>query len=249
MTSNLVALEAYNDLAAACAVQQRFMQHLGSEAETLSYSARCRQLCDLGGDCYDFIPLADNQLVLAIADASGKGLAAALAISGIQSSLRTALSFAGSDPGAVVRAVNRQVHGSSLVGRYATLFFAVFHEETHTLRYVNAGHNSPLIVRQDGSVKRLNAGSLPIGLFADGNYSEEMVELNAGDVLIAYTDGITEATNSAGEEFGVERLQQVAAEHAVEGAEEIVEAIFRAVDDFSHGRQNDDSTVLVLRVK
>ncbi len=247
MTGNPVVLESYNDLAAACAVQQRFMQHWSPEKDAWRYSARCRQLCNVGGDCYDFIRLPDNRLAVAIADASGKGMAAALSISGLQSSLRTAVSFAGNDPGAVVEAVNRQVHASSLAGRYATLFFGIFDEVTRSLCYVNAGHNAPIIVSHNRSDTCLNAGGLPVGMFPDSKYSEGEVQLWPGDLLIAYTDGITEATNSAGDEFGVERLRQTAAHAARLDANEIVEKIFQAVDEFSNGHQSDDATLLVLR--
>src|SRR5271165_5181500 len=192
MTGNAVVLESYNDLAAAGAVQQRFMQHGGTASERWRYCARCRQMCDVGGDCYDFIRLPNHRLAVAIADASGKGLAAALSISGLQSSLRTAVSFAGNDPAAVAEAVNRQVHASSLAGRYATLFLGVFDKMTRTLRYVNAGHNPPLVVRPDGRFAQLDAGGLPVGLFPNGEYSEGVVQLGPADVLIAYTDGITE---------------------------------------------------------
>ena len=247
MTSNAVVLESYNDLAAACAVQQRLMPRWGSAGENRRYSARCRQLWEVGGDCYDFIPLPGNRLAVAIADASGKGVAAALSISGLQSSLRTAVSFAGSDPWAVIEAVNRQVHASSLAGRYATLFFGVFDELTRTLRYVNAGHNPPLIFRRDGRVTRLDVGGLPIGLFSDSEYLEGIVQFQQGDLLIAYTDGISEATSSAGEEFGVERLARIAADNAVLCADEMVEEVFRAVDEFSSVRLSDDATVLCYR--
>ncbi len=163
MTSNAVVLESYNDLAAACAVQQRFLQHSAPAFETVRCSARCRQLCALGGDCYELIPLPDGRFAFAIADASGKGFAAALSILGLQSSLRTAIRFAEGDPQAVVTAVNHQVHTSSLADRYATLFYGLFDETTGKLRYVNAGHNPPIVIRRGGSSTALDAGGLPVG--------------------------------------------------------------------------------------
>ncbi len=248
MASNAAVLESYNDLAAACAVQQRFMQHTARAIEGLRYSARCRQLCDVGGDCYEFIPLADGRLAFAIADASGKGLAAALSILGLQSSLRTAVAFADADPETVVGAVNHQMHASSLASRYATLFYGLLDETTGSLRYVNAGHNPPIVIRRDGGSVELGASGLPVGLFSDLNYQEAEVQLRRGDLIVAYTDGVTEATNTQGEEFGVERLREVAINNAGSGANGIVQAIFECVDRFSCGYQNDDATVLVLEI-
>jgi len=134
MTSEAVVTETYSRLAAACEVQQRFMQHGTPVIDILSYSARCRQVCEVGGDCYDFVPLPDNRIALAVGDASGKGLPAALMISSVQSSLRMAALFTGNDAPAVLGAVNRQVHASSLAGRYATLFYGVFDAATRTLQ-------------------------------------------------------------------------------------------------------------------
>jgi phosphoserine phosphatase RsbU/P len=248
MTSNAVVFTAYNDLAAACAVQQRSMQRQSPESDRLSYSARCRQLAELGGDCYGFIPLPGNRLGLFVADASGKGLPAALAVAGVQSSLRTAVAFAGCDPAAVVDMVNRQTHACCDAGRYATLFFGIVDEATSTLRYISAGHNPALLLHRDGSASWLAATGLPVGMFAESGYAERAVQLSPGDRIVIYTDGVTEATDLQGRELGVEGLERAAIESSALEADEAVRAIFNAVDEFSHGQQADDSTVLVLQV-
>ncbi|MGH9397893.1 MAG: PP2C family protein-serine/threonine phosphatase [Terriglobia bacterium] len=224
------------------------MQGLGSAIDTLDYSARCRQVHALGGDCYDFVPLPDNRLALVIGDASGKGLAAALMISNAQSSLRTATLFAANDGAAVLRAVNRQVHASSLADRYATLFYGVFDGGTRTLQYVNAGHNPPMVIRRDSSIIWLETGGAPVGMFPDWTYEEGAVQLDPGDMVLAYTDGVIEAANPAGEEWGVEGLQRAAAESEAQRADGIVHATFTSRDEFSRGRQTDDATAVVLRV-
>jgi len=221
---------------------------LDRASETLDYSAQCRQVHALGGDCYDFVPLADKRLAVMIGDASGKGLAAALMISNVQSSLRTAALLTGNDLAAVVAAVNRQVHASSLADRYATLFYGVFDAATRTLRYVNAGHNPPMVIRRDSSTVWLETGGAPVGMFPDWTYEEGVVQLNPGDLVLAYSDGVIEAVNPAGEEWGVESLRRAAAESDTQSADEIVHAIFATMDDFSRGRQTDDATVLALRV-
>jgi serine phosphatase RsbU (regulator of sigma subunit) len=126
-------VESGHEWATACAVQQRFMQHTAPECGLFDYSALCRQAHQLGGDCYDFAPLAHQILTVMVGDASGKGFAAALMISTVQSSLRTAALFTGGDPAALLGIVNRQVYASSLTNRYAKLLYGVFDEVAGTL--------------------------------------------------------------------------------------------------------------------
>ena len=181
MGSQAVVLESRGEWATACAVQQRFMRNVASPTGALDYSARCRQAHEIGGDCYDFVPLADAGLALAVGDASGKGLAAALMISNVQSSLRTAALFSGSDQAATLRAVNRHVYATSLTDRYATLFYAVV--AARKMRYVNAGHPPPIVLRRDGSMDWLETGGAPVGMFPEWPYEEGAIELNPGDLV------------------------------------------------------------------
>jgi sigma-B regulation protein RsbU (phosphoserine phosphatase) len=248
MTSDTEVLDVSRDWATACDVQEQFMQHGGPTIDTLSYSARCRQVRALGGDFYDFMPLSHNRLALAVGDASGKGLAAALMISNVQSSLRTAASFIGDDGPAVLAAVNRQVHASSLEDRYATLFYGVFDGAARTLHYVNAGHNPPMVIRRDGSITWLRAGGVPVGIFPDSAYPQEAIQLNPGDLILAYTDGVTEAVNPAGDEWGAESLRKSVVGSEARCAADIVDAVFTSMDEFSQGHQTDDATIVVVRV-
>jgi phosphoserine phosphatase RsbU/P len=251
MATNTFVVDVSRDWLAASEVQRRFMQ-TGPATEALCYKARCRQLRELGGDFYDFVSLPDNRLALAIGDASGKGLAAALMISNVQSSLRTAASIIDDDLAAVLEVVNHQVYGSSLSNRYATLFYGVFDGATRRLRYVNAGHNPPLVIRSNkglaGSIGWLEACGAPLGLFPSAAYSEGVIQLNPGDLVIAYTDGVTEALNLSGEEWGTEGLKRVAEYSGAECADDSIDAIFASMDEFSAGRQMDDATALVLHV-
>ncbi len=253
MLSDTVVMDVSSDWMAAREVQQRFMQHCDPRhsnpaTEALDISARCRQVLELGGDFYDFVPLADNRLGVAVGDASGKGLAAALMISNVQSSLRTAALFTGNNGATAIEAVNRQVYGSSLAERYATLFYGVFDGQTRMLRYVNAGHHPPMVIRRDGSVTWLEDGGAPVGMFPDWIYEEGIMQLNPGEMVLACTDGVIEAVNPAGEEWGVEGLRRAASEGGTKCADEIVHTIFSSMDEFSQGRQTDDATVVVLRV-
>jgi sigma-B regulation protein RsbU (phosphoserine phosphatase) len=249
MTSDAMVVDVSQDWETACDVQGRFMRQVGPSIDTLSYSACCRQMRALGGDFYDFIPLSHDRMALAVGDASGKGLAAALMISSVQSSLRTAASFIGDDGAELLTTVNRQVHAASLDDRYATLFYGVFDAVARRLHYVNAGHNPPMVIRRDGSIIPLGASGVPIGIFPDSSYEQETIQLNPGDLILAYTDGVIEALNTAGEEWGVESLRQAARESASRCADEIVHAVFTAMDDYSRGHQTDDATVVVMRVQ
>ncbi len=248
MTNNALAVDVSEDWLAACDIQRRFMGSLDGRTERVDYSAQCRQLRALGGDCYDFTTLAENCLALTIGDASGKGLAAALMISSVQSALRTAAIFSGGDLAAALGALNRQVNASSSGNRYATLFYGVFDGASRKLHYVNAGHNPPMVIRRDGSAACLEAGGAPVGMFPDWNYEEIVVQLSEGDVVLAYTDGIIEAANPSGEEWGVEGLRSAVVKNCEKGTDEIVRAVFTSMDEFSRGCQTDDATALALRI-
>lgn len=250
MTAEEMVVDVSQDWVLACDVQQGFMQAPSSGSDAFDYSARCRQVRALGGDCYNFLPLKNDRLALVVGDASGKGLAAALMIANVQSSLRTAALFTGDNLPALLQVVNHQAHTSSSDGRYATLFYGVFDGSTRVLRYVNAGHNPPVVLRRDGSVHYLETGGPPVGLFTNSDYREGSAKLESGDLLIAFTDGLTEATNQDGEEWGSYGLLKAAAcaMQCRQDAGDLVNLIFNSMDDFSKDHQTDDATLVVVRV-
>lgn len=251
MTTEEMVVDVSQDWVMACDVQQGFMQAQAHRpvCDSLDYNARCRQVRALGGDCYNFIPSKDDSLALVIGDASGKGLAAALMIASVQSSLRTAALFTGDDLAALFKVVNEQACASSSEARYATLFYGVFDGSSRILRCVNAGHNPPIVIRQDGSIDYLEAGGAPVGLFADAEYREGSVQLESGDLVIAFTDGLIEAANPDGNEWGVQGLLKTACgarcSHDSRG---LVNLIFNSMDDFSKEHQTDDATLAVVRM-
>jgi phosphoserine phosphatase RsbU/P len=251
MTTDDMVVDVSLDWVLACAVQQRFMLGQGRRSDSVDYSAHCRQVRALGGDCYEFGPLANERLALVVGDASGKGVPAALMIASVQSSLRTAALFTGENLATLLKIVNLQAYASSLADRYATLFYGVFDRATRSLRYVNAGHTPPIVLRRNGSIDTLDTGGAPVGMFPDSSYEEGVVQLDPGDLIITYTDGVIEAENPSGEEWGVQRLLNAAATRARQGgenAEQLVRSIFNSMDDFTQGCQTDDATLAVLRV-
>lgn len=251
MTSDELVIDVSQDWVLACDVQQGFMRGPDRSTPSVDVSGQCRQVRALGGDCYDYLPLKDSGMALVVGDASGKGLAAALMIANVQASLRTAALFTGNEPAELLKVVNHQAHTSSLADRYATVFYGVLDEATRTLRYVNAGHNPPVILRRNGSIDWLKLGGPPVGMFPDSSYEESVVQLDPGDLVIAYSDGVIEAANQSGEEWGVEGLLKATAALAArcpERAEDLVRLIFNSMDHFSGGSQTDDATVVVLRV-
>jgi sigma-B regulation protein RsbU (phosphoserine phosphatase) len=248
MLTESVVVDVSQDWVAACGLQERFMEIPCAKAQRLTYDARCRQMRALGGDGFHFVLLSGGQVGLAVVDASGKGLPAALIVANVQSSLRTAALFAPEDPAAVVSAVNRQLHACSPADRYATLFYGVFDENTSTLRHVNAGHNPAVVIRRDGAVVWLEACAPPVGLFAETVYQTQTVQLHPGDLIVAYTDGIVEATNTASEEWNVEGLLGAVTGCRTRQPESVVEAAFAALDEFSGDNQTDDATILAALV-
>lgn len=248
MTTEDTMVDVSQDWIQACSVQEHFMRAPVRADRRLDLSVACRQLRALGGDCYDFTWLADGCLAFLVGDASGKGAAAALMMAGVQASLRTASLFTRDDLPALLRAANLQVCFSSLAGRYATLVCGVLDPDTRTLRYVNAGHNPPLVLHSEGSIDWLEPTGVPIGLFPNASWQEKSVLLHPGDCVFAYTDGVTEASSPSGDEWGAAGLLRAAQCRATESANASVCSILGAMDDFSGGIQRDDTTLAVMHI-
>ena len=140
------------------------------------------------------------------------------------------------------------MYASSLTNRYATLFYGVFDGVAGTLRYVNAGHFPPMVLRRDGSIEWLEAGGAPVGMFADWTYQEGSFQLEPGDLFLAYTE-VVEAMNPSGEEWGIQNLWKAAEAIRPRSAKNVVSTIFRSMDEFSRGIRNDDATVAVVRMR
>lgn len=205
----------------------------------------------LGGDYYDFFPVREDRWGIAIGDVSGKGIGAALIMASLQASLRAQALHAHPDLGSLMGDVDRLIYASSPIHFYASLFYAEFHPTTRVLDYVNAGHNPPVVVRwKNGTpeVFDLKAGGTPIGLLEETRFVPGRFQFEAGDLLVAYTDGITESDNASGEFWGHQRLESLLRSCEHKTSEEIVQGILDERFAFSDGQpQRDDITLLVAR--
>ena len=202
----------------------------------------------MGGDYFDVLVLSEDMLGLCIADVAGKGIPAALLMSNLQAAVR-GLSSPSMTPDLLCNNLNSLVWRNTHTDRFITLFYAQLDGPTRRMRYCNAGHNAPIVVRADGSHERLREGGGVLGVFEEQNFGLGTVDLAAGDRLVLFTDGVTEVCNPEGEEFGDQRLLSLLAEHRGLPADALRERIAAAISDFSGGHLTDDATLLVLAVE
>lgn len=208
----------------------------------------CRPAQGVGGDYYDVLSLDDGSLGLAIGDVSGKGISAALLMASLRASLRGMTMDGPADLAVLISRVNRLVYESSATNRYATFFFGIYQPTNRLLRYVNAGHNPPYVVRKS-EVHALEGGGPVIGLLPDAIYEECRLLLEPGDLLLAYTDGISEALNLQDQEWGEERMLAAARARLPENASTILRHIVSEADRFaSTAPQHDDMTLLLMKL-
>jgi sigma-B regulation protein RsbU (phosphoserine phosphatase) len=240
------------ELALAAEVQRSLLPVNVPSVEGFELCGFCKPAHQVGGDYYDFVPLDAQRTGIAIADVAGKGIAAALMMSVVQASLRGQLMGAGRETIVdMVKMLNRLICGSVSSARYVTFFYAQLDASEGGVRFINAGHNAPLVYeREKADFRTLNDGGPVLGLFPDASFNEGWAHLSKGDVLVAYTDGVTEAENAAEEEFGEDRLRSAIAEVADCSARQILDHLSSEVTAWSKGvRQHDDITILVLQKK
>jgi sigma-B regulation protein RsbU (phosphoserine phosphatase) len=200
-----------------------------------------------GGDCYDALRLTDTRLAFSIADVCGKGLPAALLMANFQASLR-AFTSPTATPRAVVTSVNRALCRHMALGRFVTFFYGVYDAGSRALRFTNAGHNPPFLIRADGTVMRLATGGMVAGIYDGAVYDSAEVTLEPGDRLVLFTDGLTEARSADGVELGDDGLLEVITGAANLDASGLVAGIFEHVHTFANAPLEDDATAVVLTV-
>jgi sigma-B regulation protein RsbU (phosphoserine phosphatase) len=245
----------------ASEVQNQLFPRSAPVMRTIELIGVCQAARMVSGDYYDYLCLPDGSLALAIGDVAGKGISAALLMASIQSIMRTQLAAGLARSVAVgngqasthiatsgiVAQLNRQLFANTAPEKFATFFFGVYEEHSRVLTYTNAGHVPPLLLR-GGAAQVLEVTGTVVGAFPVIRYEEQTVEIRPGDLLIAYTDGITEPENAYGEEFGVERLAETALRYQHSEPKEIVAKIMEAVAHWSTAPElPDDMTVMIAR--
>lgn len=214
----------------------------------LDFTGFCKAARGVGGDYYDFLKLGDGLLGIALGDISGKGISAALLMAGLQALLRSNAPAHQKDLDHLFPTINRLMCSSTARGKYATFFYAVYDERQQCLHYVNAGHLPPMLFRSSGEVIRLKTGGMVLGMFPDATYQKDQVQMQKGDVLLIYTDGVSEAMNVREEEFGEERLMELVRPNLGKRATEISDVILAGVEEFVQtAPQHDDITLVIVR--
>jgi len=235
------------ELALATEIQQRFQPSApplmdGYEFQGISFSCY-----EIGGDYYDFIPRADGTMLIALGDVSGKGTAAALLMSSLHAAIHGQVAAKTPLQDAIV-SVNQYLAENTPANRFVTLFVAELEPATGKLRYINAGHNPPLVGRSDGSIEQLSSGGLPLGIMPFAEYEVGEILLNRGDVLTVYSDGVSEANNLAEEEFGLDRLTNVLKNTLKLSASAIRDKVESALSEFTGtAPANDDITLVIVK--
>ncbi len=235
------------DLEQAAIIQQGLLPRKAPIVPGLDlagYNAACRTV---GGDYYDFIEYPDGRLGVTLGDVSGKAMPAALLMSSLQARLRV-LAEDQQNVAELMTKLNRHTTAHTPSNRFITLFYMLLDPATGELTYSNAGHNPPYLVRKDGRVEELTEGGLIIGMFAMARYQSATTTLQPGDVVVIFSDGVTEAQNGENDQFGEERLLETMRLHRTGTASEMVQAITKAVSDFAAGAPSaDDLTLVVVR--
>ena len=237
------------ELEIAKQVQARLFPQELPALQTLDYAGRCLQARQVGGDYYDFLALGQRRLGLVIGDIAGKGIAAALLMANLQANLRSQVAMAIEEPEKLLRSVNRLFCDNTPDGAYATFFFSEYDDHSGRLRYANCGHLAALLLRSDDRVERLDSTATVLGLFKEWECSVCHTDLYAGDTLALYTDGVTEAFDGDGEEFGEERLLDSLQRHRELPSESLVGAVIDEVRRHSPHEQQDDITLIVAKCK
>jgi len=235
------------ELQLAAQIQKDFFPKENPSCENYEIAGRNIPCQAVGGDYYDFIFIDPCHLGIAIADVSGKGMSASLLMASLRASLHAEV-HAGYDLGAMVLKLNSFVHGSSAINQFITFFFCELDKKKSELRYINAGHNPPLVVKRSAGVSFLDSSGLCLGMLPSVSYDLKTLAFDKGDILLLFTDGITESRNKNNEEFGVERLSAIIQKHGQASAFDLTQTILRELDEFTAKADPlDDRTLVVIK--
>jgi serine phosphatase RsbU (regulator of sigma subunit)/catechol 2,3-dioxygenase-like lactoylglutathione lyase family enzyme len=237
------------ELEIAKQVQSRLFPQIHPETKTLEYAGRCLQAREVGGDYFDFLDLGQTTLGLVIGDVSGKGIAAALLMANLQANIRSQSAIAQDHPELLLRSVNRMFYENTVDSAYASLFFGIYDDHARRLRYANCGHLSGLVLRADNTCQRLDSTTTLVGLFQQWDCSIAECNLMPGDMLALFTDGITEASDNNGQEFGEQSLIERLRQNRDRPCQSALEAITEEVRSLNPIHQHDDITLILAKCR
>ncbi len=237
------------ELELATEIQQRFQPSAPPIIEGYEFQGISFSCYEIGGDYYDFIPRHDGKMLIALGDVSGKGTAAALLMSSLHAAIHGQVA-AKTPLVEIVGSVNRYLCENTPTNRFVTLFVAELNTNDGSLKYINAGHNPPLIGRVSGAIEQLASGGFPLGIMPFAEYEIGETSIASGEALLIYSDGVSEAANLKGEEFGMERLTQVVSKNLSSSASGLRDKVESALSTFTQNAPaGDDITLVIVKKK
>ena len=235
------------ELSLASQIQRDFLPKENPKSKNYEIAGVNVPCYQVGGDYYDFISIDPDRIGITIADVSGKGVSASLLMASLRAALQSEVHLEYNIE-SMVKKLNDFVHRSSGSNKFITFFFSELNKKTAELKYINAGHNPPIIINQKGNVNRLESSGFCLGMFPNVDYKMETLSLSVGDIALLFTDGITESRNKSNEEFEEGRLIQLLKKNLKFGAQVLIEKINQEVNDFSTGtEQMDDQTIVAIK--
>jgi sigma-B regulation protein RsbU (phosphoserine phosphatase) len=240
-------IKMQQEVGLAAKIQRDLLPRSNPGLQGYDIFARTIAAQSIGGDYFDFIPMSDGRMALCLGDVSGKGLPASLLMANLQATLR-GQTLVSQQPSQCLLRSNKLLFDSTSPEKFATLFYGLIDIQHHSIHYSNAGHDWPFLIREGNAIERLKTGGLMIGLIAQATYEDEEVPIQAGDLLVIQSDGVSEAMNSNHEQFGEERLQGLLLEHKDKTAEEIIDIVIKEVRKHAGAHpQSDDITIMVVK--
>lgn len=238
-----------HELQLATEIQQNLQPNSAPPVEGYEFQGISFSCYEIGGDYYDFIPRPDGKMLIALGDVSGKGTAAALLMSSLHAAIHAQVA-AKATLAETVNAVNAYLAANTPSNRFVTLFLAELDPGSGELTFINAGHNPPLVVHPDGKAEQLASGGFPLGILGTAVYDVGQAKITKGGALVIYSDGVSEAANLAGDEFGVERLAEVIKKNLVKSAAGLRDSVEKSLSDFSQtAPAADDITLVIVKRK
>lgn len=235
------------ELELATEIQQRFQPSGPPKVDGYEFQGISFSCYEIGGDYYDFIPRSNGRMLFALGDVSGKGTAAALLMSSLHAAIHAQVA-ADRELATTVASINAYLAENTPANRFVTLFVAELDPATGVVQFINCGHNPPLIGRADGTVEQLASGGLPLGIIPSAEYESGTITLTSGDVLVAYSDGVSEANNVNEEEFGLDRLTKVVQANVASSASGLRDKVESALSAFTGtAPANDDITLVIVK--